>query len=101
MGLERAGAWVAGYLAVCLALALGGVVGPGGGALALPFWGPLAVALEAGSVLRTAVGADLVSGWVFSAVALLVLALEGAALVAAWGLLRSGGRRLAGALGNP
>lgn len=101
MGLERAAGWVAGYLAVCLVLALAGVVGPGGGALALPLWAPTAGALEVATALRNAVGPDLVTAPVFSAVALLVLVLEGAALVAAWGLLRSGGRRLAGALGNP
>lgn len=101
MGLERAAAWVAGYLAACLVLALAGVVRPGGAAMALPLWGPTAVALEVATALRRAVGPHLVTPPAFSAVALLVLVLEGVALVAAWGLLRSGGRRLAGALGNP
>lgn len=101
MGLERAAAWVAGYLAVALALALAGLVTPGGSWLALPFWLPVALALETATAFRSALGPVGLGPTAFSAVALVVVALEGVALVAVWVGLRAAGDRVAVALGNP
>lgn len=101
MGLERAGAWVAAYFAVGLALFHAGVVGRDGPAVLEPLWLPTAIALEVATGLRDAAGPALDGGAAYWAVVLVVLALEGAALVGAWWLVRLGAGRLAGALANP
>lgn len=101
MGLERAAAWVAGYLVVGLALMHAGLVGRGSGPLTLPLWAPTALALEAAIAVRATVLPALDGGTAYWAVVLVVLGLEGATVVAGWGLLRVASGRLRGAVGNP
>ncbi len=101
MGLDRAAAWVAGYLTVGLVLFHAGLVSADGPDVAPVLWLPTKFALDAATEVQAAVAPQLagpVARWSLVTVG---LAAEGLALVAGWGLLRLGGRRLAVALGNP